>query len=905
MPVKERRRTLSPVLVEFVEEDDEGDLLLAENESLRMRVAELEKTVNRQQSELMLLQTTSADLLRRVAKMEMMQCNGNVLTISTKPPQKSRMPSRNISQSSYNISKAVSPCRNGLSKSLYAPASTTRDGSAEECPRVYQPSPAASRRQTAGMVNVSMGKSLRGSPLRKWMSHQNVKGSQAAVGPQSVESSLSGRTTPSLSSMSQTLSSWAISRSVSRAASICTLHSSPRGQHNYGCNAREPIFNASSHVLQLQIAGRSVTVPVPSSVERLNTTAEQPPPEQLSPRIEWAYGYRGKDVRNNVHCLPTGELLYFCGSVVVLHNVNEQTQRHYSAHTSDVKCICLHPNRVFVATGQTTCHQRERRPEFDRSEPVASAAELEQDFENQHTEAHVRIWDSVTLATLHILGGSKAMFEKSIATIAFSITDGGNLLACVDESYQHTLSVWKWADETKVAEAKGANDHTFVTSWHPTIKNLIVVCGRGHFSFWILDTKTETLSKNSAVFEDAAHPHCLKGRDKPRTVLSLCFSESGEVITGDSNGTLSLWDPTTFKTKKQAHAVHPGGVFALCISRKGTLLSAGKDRCIAEWETSDLVRLRRPIELPDDAGTPRVILNSTGNKIIVGTSRNALFVGDFDTEFEEFVDGDSEDITCCVTVQSHLFITASADGGVRQYNSSTKKREWRKNYGEGITCASVDSQGTIMALGFCSGSWSAVNLSTRETVFEQKESTQPITTVQFAPNGSLLFVATKDLSALIYRHDGSHRFQRSARIGALSSFVISTDWDISSQFIRGNSSVGHIYHWSATNGELVDQASVRDVNWATCNCRLSYEAGCVAHSVEGITFISRSLSKDILAVGRDNGSLRLYSCPTLSTTAGFLSLSGHSHALSTAVFTGDHLISAGITDNSLFQWKLR
>ncbi|VDL72264.1 unnamed protein product [Nippostrongylus brasiliensis] len=401
-----------------------SDLLLAENESLRMRVAELEKTVNRQQSELMLLQTTSADLLRRVAKMEMMQCNGNVLTISTKPPQKSRMPSRNISQSSYNISKAVSPCRNGLSKSLYAPASTTRDGSAEECPRVYQPSPAASRRQTAGMVNVSMGKSLRGSPLRKWMSHQNVKGSQAAVGPQSVESSLSGRTTPSLSSMSQTLSSWAISRSVS-------------------CNAREPIFNASSHVLQLQIAGRSVTVPVPSSVERLNTTAEQPPPEQLSPRIEWAYGYRGKDVRNNVHCLPTGELLYFCGSVVVLHNVNEQTQRHYSAHTSDVKCICLHPNRVFVATGQTTCHQRERRPEFDRSEPVASAAELEQDFENQHTEAHVRIWDSVTLATLHILGGSKAMFEKSIATIAFSITDGPKL-SLVE------LTWWSTKDQTLV-----------------------------------------------------------------------------------------------------------------------------------------------------------------------------------------------------------------------------------------------------------------------------------------------------------------------------------------------------------------------------------------------------------------------------------------------------------------------
>ncbi|KHJ92663.1 hypothetical protein OESDEN_07442 [Oesophagostomum dentatum] len=37
----------------------------------------------------------------------------------------------------------------------------------------------------------------------------------------------------------------------------------------------------------------------------------------------------------------------------------------------------------------------------------------------------------------------------------------------------------------------------------------------------------------------------------------------------------------------------------------------------------------------------------------------------------------------------------------------------------------------------------------------------------------------------------------------------------------------------ATTGELVDHATVRDVEWETCNCRISYEAGLIAHSVEG------------------------------------------------------------------------
>uniref|UniRef100_A0A0K0D0Z7 WD_REPEATS_REGION domain-containing protein n=1 Tax=Angiostrongylus cantonensis TaxID=6313 RepID=A0A0K0D0Z7_ANGCA len=120
------------------------------------------------------------------------------------------------------------------------------------------------------------------------------------------------------------------------------------------------------------------------------------------------------------------------------------------------------------------------------------------------------------------------------------------------------------------------------------MKNLIVTCGNGHLSFWTFDLKGATLTKNSAVFE---------GRDNPKTVTALCFSKTGEVITGDSNGTLSLWDPITFKIKKQAHAIHPGGIMALCISRKGSILSAGKDRMIAEWETIDLVRGRRPIEV--------------------------------------------------------------------------------------------------------------------------------------------------------------------------------------------------------------------------------------------------------------------------------------------------------------------
>ena len=50
-------------------------------------------------------------------------------------------------------------------------------------------------------------------------------------------------------------------------------------------------------------------------------------------RLDWVYGYRGRDARANLHLLPTGEMAYFVAAVVVLYNAEDSTQRHYLGHT--------------------------------------------------------------------------------------------------------------------------------------------------------------------------------------------------------------------------------------------------------------------------------------------------------------------------------------------------------------------------------------------------------------------------------------------------------------------------------------------------------------------------------------------------------------------------------------------
>ena len=87
--------------------------------------------------------------------------------------------------------------------------------------------------------------------------------------------------------------------------------------------------------IKMFMRGRPITMFIPSDVDNYDDIRTELPPEKL--KLEWVYGYRGKDCRANVYLLPTGEIVYFIASVVVLFNYEERTQRHYLGHTDCVR----------------------------------------------------------------------------------------------------------------------------------------------------------------------------------------------------------------------------------------------------------------------------------------------------------------------------------------------------------------------------------------------------------------------------------------------------------------------------------------------------------------------------------------------------------------------------------------
>ena len=60
-------------------------------------------------------------------------------------------------------------------------------------------------------------------------------------------------------------------------------------------------------VLRIFIRGRPVSLLVPSCSLPYSLEAALPPPTTRL-RLEWVYGYRGRDARANLQLLPTGEV---------------------------------------------------------------------------------------------------------------------------------------------------------------------------------------------------------------------------------------------------------------------------------------------------------------------------------------------------------------------------------------------------------------------------------------------------------------------------------------------------------------------------------------------------------------------------------------------------------------------
>uniref|UniRef100_A0A8B9VBY4 EMAP like 4 n=1 Tax=Anas zonorhyncha TaxID=75864 RepID=A0A8B9VBY4_9AVES len=638
--------------------------------------------------------------------------------------------------------------------------------------------------------------------------------------------------------------------------------------------------------IKMFMRGRPITMFIPSDVENYDDIRTELPPEKL--KLEWVYGYRGRDCRANVYLLPTGEIVYFIASVVVLFNYEERTQRHYLGHTDCVKCLAVHPDKIRIATGQLAGVDKDGRP----------------------LQPHVRVWDSVSLVTLQVIG--LGTFERGVGCLDFSKADSGTHLCVIDDSNEHMLTVWDWQKKSKVAEIKTTNEVVLAVEFHPTDANTIITCGKSHIFFWTWSGNS--LSRKQGIFGKY---------EKPKFVQCLAFLGNGDVLTGDSGGIILIWGKTTvestpgkgpkgvYQISRQIKA-HDGSVFTLCQMRNGMLLTGGgKDRKIILWDHD--LNPEREIEVPDQYGTIRAVAEGKADQFLVGTSRNFVLRGTFNDGFLVEVQGHTDELW---GLASHpfkdLFLTCAQDRQVCMWNSVDHTLEWTRLLDEPGHCADFHPSGAVVAIGTHSGRWFVLDAETRDLVSIHTDGNEQLSVMRYSVDGTLLAVGSHDNFIYLYIvTENGRKYSRYGKCTGHSSYITHLDWSPDNKYIMSNSGDYEILYWDIPSGcKLIrNRSDCKDIDWTTYTCVLGFQVfGVWPEGSDGtdINALVRSHNRKVIAVADDFCKVHLFQYPCSKPKAPSHKYSAHSSHVTNVSFTHSdgHLISTGGKDMSIIQWKL-
>uniref|UniRef100_A0A2K5VFG8 EMAP like 1 n=1 Tax=Macaca fascicularis TaxID=9541 RepID=A0A2K5VFG8_MACFA len=753
------------------------------------RIASLEQRVQMQEDDIQLLKSALADVVRRLNITEEQQA-----VLNRKGPTKARPLMQTL------------PLRTTVNNGTVLPKKSS--GSL--------PSPSGARKETAVPTTKRLNRSV--SLLNACKLNRST--------PSNIKrTSSSERVSPGGRRESNGDSKGNRNRTGSTS-------SSSSGKKNSESKPKEPVFSAEEGYVKMFLRGRPVTMYMPKDqVDSYSLEAKvELPTKRL--KLEWVYGYRGRDCRNNLYLLPTGETVYFIASVVVLYNVEEQLQRHYAGHNDDVKCLAVHPDRITIATGQ-----------------VAGTSK-----DGKQLPPHVRIWDSVTLNTLHVIG--IGFFDRAVTCIAFSKSNGGTNLCAVDDSNDHVLSVWDWQKEEKLADVKCSNEAVFAADFHPTDTNIIVTCGKSHLYFWTLEGSS--LNKKQGLFEK---------QEKPKFVLCVTFSENGDTITGDSSGNILVWGKGTNRISYAVQGAHEGGIFALCMLRDGTLVSGGgKDRKLISW-SGNYQKLRKT-EIPEQFGPIRTVAEGKGDVILIGTTRNFVLQGTLSGDFTPITQDPAQS-------------------------------------------SGFHPSGSVVAVGTLTGRWFVFDTETKDLVTVHTDGNEQLSVMRYSPDGNFLAIGSHDNCIYIYGvSDNGRKYTRVGKCSGHSSFITHLDWSVNSQFLVSNSGDYEILYWvPSACKQVVSVETTRDIEWATYTCTLGFHVfGVWPEGSDGtdINAVSRAHEKKLLSTGDDFGKVHLFSYPCSQFRAPSHIYGGHSSHVTNVDFLCEdsHLISTGGKDTSIMQWRV-
>lgn len=605
--------------------------------------------------------------------------------------------------------------------------------------------------------------------------------------------------------------------------------------------------------------------------------------------LDYVYGYRCADSRQNCFINENGEVVYMTAALGVILDHNANTQKFFGGgevanqskqrrndedgHNNDITSIDLCSHRKMAVSGQVG------------SRPT------------------VFVWNAITGEKMHKFELKKG--ARGVQAVGWA--EDNSMFACVDLHNDHNVHVFNVEKGNLVMSDKGGPDRIMDVKWsrQPGSKRF-ATAGIKHIYFW--DGNDQSAKKKG-----------LFGSNEMTSMSCVAWDNEGFCYSGGSNSRIYKWEDRSCAGTLKAHAK---GFICTMKWHDGILYSGGKDGCVVLTRTSDFqvqskVDFDCLVRAVDFNGTDMVVGLRSGTiihckpdgsdkKEIMHSHNNGEVWGlDFDTEGNVYTSADDNQV-----------ITWDPTKRCRKNAFQvTDRKQKSKKGGASKLCKLPDSQCSRAVAVHnddiaVAGNDGAVMIKDRNTGAEKhlmQDSSEWIEVMHYSPDGKKLAVGSHDNN--IYIYDVENGYNLVGTLKAHNSYITNLDWAVDGSYIRSNCGAYELlfFKMDDCSQDPSGRSNTTGVTWATETAKFSWNVeGIFPSGTDGthINGVNGSKNGMLIACGDDYGLVQVYRNPAREG-AQPRSLRGHSEHVTRVGFAHDDcfLFSVGGYDQTLMQWK--
>jgi WD40 repeat protein len=634
---------------------------------------------------------------------------------------------------------------------------------------------------------------------------------------------------------------------------------------------------------QCEFEEMAEAVVLPQWREHVVIPSKVPPENNTEPacylELECIAGFACDRSRDSLKYAHSGDIVFLSAAMAAVMSAETRKQSFYMDHSSTVTAMAVHPLEDLLATGELG------------------------------EKPSVRVWNSVSKKTLVVLEGCHS---RMIRHLDFS--RDGTLLAVLGGDDHHRITVYFWKHQQIVAQSLSIYVKSFQLSFEPR-GNGLVQCGDGLIRFWTVDGI-------NMRYKDAV----LAGQGRTQPFLCSAWRDDSNVMVGTADGHLYVFDGYVLDEVIPAH----NGTVNCISAQKGKMCTGGSDGLVKVWSLGSL-ECMLTVDIHNlSGGVSRcdvrcIELSSKKDVILVGTLSKEIFEMNASTGADShggpLMDGHCGEELWGLSAHPSAgeYCTVGDDSLIRIWNVEHNCSVRSKRLESPARCCVYSHDGEKIAVGTVSYSEQQeqtvkvviLNSDSLETTSSISTIHSMVTGMKYSPDGKLLVCGCLDGQIHIFAADKEYNFMRT--VTGHDSYISHVDFSVDSRHFRINCGGYEAAFYKSSSGEKVQDANeVRDVEWHSHNCPMTWEVqGAWPLLQDGTDITScdcrilQSSNDSVLLTGDNYGRVQLFRYPAQSARVVSKRYRPSSNVITATCFVkgGAYAVSISGSDNSILKWR--